>query len=270
MKAKIKLGIIDYLNVLPVYYGFLKKHFSIEWEAIKGTPTELNQQIAAGQLDIAVISSFEYAQNPDFYYLFPDLSVSANGAVHSIFLFSHIPLEELTGPVGLTRTSATSVHLLKYLLRNHEVTYFFSQDDDKKQTELLIGDEAIRMYYTSQYPYAYDLSLLWNQETQLPFVFAVWVVRREIFEKHPQEVIKIYHYFLQSKQESVLFYDKMAAEFNRGIFPSAHACTDYLKNLRYDLSPSFQAGFLLFQQYCVELGFLKKVAPLQFFPFPVK
>lgn len=264
MASKIKLGIIDYLNVLPVYYGFLKKHFSIEWETITGTPTELNQQIATGQLDISVISSFEYAQNSDLYYLFPNLSVSAHGPVHSIFLFSQTPLDELTGPICLTRTSATSVHLLKYLLRNYDVSYFFSQGNDEKHAELLIGDEAIRMYYASHYPHAYDLSLWWNQETQLPFVFAVWVVRREVFEQYPQAVVKIYHHFLQSKQESVLFYDKMAEEFNRGIFPSVQACTDYLKNLRYDLSAPFQEGFLLFQQHCVKLGFLQKVAPLEF------
>lgn len=264
----LKLGIIDYLNVLPVYYGIMKNHFPVEWIPVQGTPVELNQLIAQGDIDISVVSAFEYAIHSDQYYLLPNLSISANGPVRSIFLFSQIPFSQISGPVGLTPTSASSLHLVKYLLRNHDVSYFFADRKGTKDkiAEMQIGDEAIRTYYSRVYNYTYDLSNLWKEETGLPFVFAVWVVRQEAYDREKDKVHTIYQTLLRSKSEASNHYEAMAQEFNKGIFPTNHECMSYLRNLRYDFSESYQKGFLLFQQYCVELGFLEKTTDLNFIP----
>lgn len=264
----LKLGIIDYLNVLPVYYSILKNRHPKLWHAQRGTPVELNQMIERGEIDISVISSFEYAKHSDAYYVFPDLSVSAEGPVKSIFLFSQVPFNEISGPVGLTPTSATSIHLVKYLLRNHSISYFKADRSGTKDkvTELQIGDEAIRTQQMGHYAYAHDLSSLWFKETGLPFVFAIWVVRRDSFHRNPEGVYDIYQILLQSKIEALNQYLSMAIDYNREIFSSVEECAKYLKNLGYDLSAPFQEGFYLFQKYCVELGFLDQVAELEFLP----
>ncbi|MBU3914645.1 hypothetical protein KKA14_03845, partial [bacterium] len=75
MKKKLKLGVIDVLNVLPVYYSILSGEVSTPCEIIHGKVTELNTKLNRGEIDISVISSFEYATNPDLYYIFPQLSV---------------------------------------------------------------------------------------------------------------------------------------------------------------------------------------------------
>jgi chorismate dehydratase len=46
---------------------------------------------------------------------------------------------------------------------------------------LLIGDEAlIHRNGVKDYPYVADLGMVWHEWTGLPFVFARWVVRREL------------------------------------------------------------------------------------------
>ena len=54
----IKLGRIGYVNMAPVFY-----RLDAEVEEVVGVPTELNRKLIAGELDVAPISSIEYARN---------------------------------------------------------------------------------------------------------------------------------------------------------------------------------------------------------------
>lgn len=261
----LKLGVIDVLNVLPVYDGILRGLISVEAELIKGKVTELNQKLNQGELDLSVISSFEYARNPEKYLILPGLSVSAKGPVRSIYLFSKVPLEELTDCViRLTEFSLTSVHLVQYLLQGRGVT-FEQREGLEAPAEILIADEAIRHYYQGAAPYVYDLSQLWLERTGLPFVFALWVVRGEVAEREPHQVRAVYQALLASKALSEENYPLMAKDHFRGIFPDAQGCEDYLRNLHYEFGEDYQEGFRLFQQKMVEIGKLRALAPLRFF-----
>jgi hypothetical protein len=42
-------------------------------------PTELNHEMAAGTLDVSVISAVEYARDAKRYLLLPDLSICSDG-----------------------------------------------------------------------------------------------------------------------------------------------------------------------------------------------
>ena len=53
----IRLGRIAYVNMAPVFY-----RLDAEVEEVVGVPTTLNQQLIAGELDVAPISSIEYAR----------------------------------------------------------------------------------------------------------------------------------------------------------------------------------------------------------------
>ncbi len=266
MKAPLKIGVVDYLNSLPIYYLVLKGELPLSCEFVRGVPVELNQKMGLGQLDISLISSFEYAKHPNHYSIFPHLSISADGPVQSIYLFTQKPIESFSGRIHLTPHSYTSIHLLQYLLRKHDVQYLWERPASLNQMEgeLLIGDEAIRTFYQPRFPHSYDLAAWWKRETDLPFVFAIWVVRREVYDREPESVHQICQTLIQSRQASRKLYPQMSEERYHGIFPTAAACTHYLENLEYDFSPRFQEGFLRFQQYCCELGFLQKVAPLRF------
>lgn len=264
--GKLRLGVINVLNVLPVYYGILTKRIPVSCELVKGRVTELNQKLNRGELDLSVISSFEYAQNPDLYYILPNLSVSADGPVRSIYLFTKKPIEELRREkIKLTEYSLTSVHLIQYILEDLDVEYIQGRDGECTG-ELLIADEAIRRFYEKRDNHVYDLASLWKQRTGLPFAFALWVVRRDSYEQNPEEIQKVYRALLESKKSATLFYETMARENYAGVFPDHISCAEYLKNLHYDFSERYQEGFHLFQKKMLQLEKLTKKAPLTFLP----
>ncbi len=266
MKKNLKLGVIEVLNVLPVYYSIIKGGVKTPCDISTGKVTELNRKLERGDIDISVISSFEYARNPQKYFIFPNLSVGANGPVHSIYLFLKKPLEELSGDlIKLTEFSLTSVHLIQYLLKNFNVE-FTQQKSQNTVGELLIADDAIRRFYTKKDPYVYDLSKLWKEKTGLPFVFALWVCRRDIFNTHSDQVIETYLALIESKNRSSDLYEQMAMESFQGIFPDVKNCLDYLKNIHYEFSSDFQQGFIHFQKKLFDLKKLNLVAPLEFLP----
>jgi chorismate dehydratase len=74
----IRLGRISYVNMAPVFY-----RLDAEVEEHSGVPTELNRRLLAGELDVAPISSIEYARNAERLRLLPQLCVSSDGAVRS-------------------------------------------------------------------------------------------------------------------------------------------------------------------------------------------
>src|SRR5690242_11383045 len=99
----IKLGRIGYANMAPVFY-----RLDAEVEEVVGVPTTLNKQLLAGDLDVAPISSIEYARNADRLKLLPRLCVSSEGAVESIQLITKVPLARVRS-IAVTPESATSV-----------------------------------------------------------------------------------------------------------------------------------------------------------------
>ena len=56
----MRLGRISYANMAPVFY-----RLEADVEEVAGVPTELNRMLLDGELDIAPISSIEYARNAD-------------------------------------------------------------------------------------------------------------------------------------------------------------------------------------------------------------
>ena len=83
----IRLGRISYVNMAPVFH-----RLTHEVEEVVGVPTELNRLLLAGEIDVAPISSIEYARNASRLRLMPRLCVSSEGAVDSIQLVSRVPL----------------------------------------------------------------------------------------------------------------------------------------------------------------------------------
>ncbi|MBT4525790.1 MAG: menaquinone biosynthesis protein [Deltaproteobacteria bacterium] len=260
----LKLGVIDVLNVLPVYYGILKQKINIPAQLILGKVTELNNKLNTGDIDISVVSSFEYAKNYHQYYILPKLSVSADGPVGSIYLFLDKPIDQLSrDKIKLTAFSFTSVHLIQFLLNDYNITYV-TDETDESVGEVLIADEAIKRFYQRKDAYVYDLSELWKQKTGLPFVFALWCVRREVYHQYQQDVLQVYDALLTSKKTSEMHFTQMAREYFTGIFPDQQSCEFYLRNLHYNFTPKYQDGFNLFQKEMLKIAKLQEIAPLEF------
>ena len=168
----IRLGRISYANMAPVFYELGGDSF----EQVSGVPTQLNRLLLNGEIDVAPISSIEYARNADRLKLLPQLCVSAEGAVDSIQLITRKPLEQVRS-VAVTPESATSVVLTRVLLGGVDLVPL----DQPADAKMLIGDAALHSAFEDPTPH-YDLGRLWQERTGLPMVFAVWACREGVDE----------------------------------------------------------------------------------------
>src|ERR1051325_10203794 len=104
----MRVGRIPYINCYPVYGAIDRKVVALDAELVEGVPTALNQAMAAGSLDVSVISAVEYARDAARYLLLPDLAISCDGPVRSVVLFSKRPAPELHGRRVLVSRSSMS------------------------------------------------------------------------------------------------------------------------------------------------------------------
>src|SRR5947209_1459552 len=117
----MRIGRIGYINCAPVYSAIDRGIVSLPTgaELVTGTPSELNDLLVAGELDLSVISAVEYARHAKELVLLPDLAISCDGPVRSVALFSRRPVGQLDGrTVLLSASSRTSVALLELLCRD--------------------------------------------------------------------------------------------------------------------------------------------------------
>ncbi len=184
-----RLGHIQFLNCLPLYYGLVKNDVLLDVDLVQAAPKDLTRMLLDGRLDIAPIPAIEYARNAKDLVLLPDIAISSDGEVQSILLLSKVPVDELDGArVALTNTSRTSQVLTRVLLQNHwgVTPEYVEMPPDlpamlrDADAALLIGDEALRAYWEhDEGLHACDLGEVWTQWTGLPMVYAVWAVRRD-------------------------------------------------------------------------------------------
>ena len=241
----LRVGKIEYLNTVPVYYGFLTGKVPSEGiEFVEDVPSELNRLLREGKLDVSVISSYEYLTNSDKYLLFPNFSISAKKRVLSVLFLSTVPIHQLhRKDVWLTRSSMTSRELLKFLLREvygvePNFKYYSLKDCDlpRNATALLaIGDEALRLLRSRQFPFVYDLAEEWHNLYGLPFVFAVWAVRKDSYEKKRETVDEFYRRLSTSKEVGLSSFKEICCKYSKRLQLPEKMCRNYLENLIFSL-----------------------------------
>jgi chorismate dehydratase len=217
-----RVGHIQFLNCLPLYWGLMRSGALIDVELLKDSPDRLNSALIAGDLDIGPISLVEYLRNADDLLLLPDLAVGSDGPVLSVNIVSTRPLDELDGAkVALGSTSRTGVLLAQLVLRERYGVQpeFFRCPPDltemllEAEAAVLIGDVALRALYDAPKKglYVTDLGQAWREWTGLPMVFAVWAVRREFAQAHPGLVKEVHEAFLRSRDLCLAELDAVAA-----------------------------------------------------------
>jgi len=249
--SPMRLGRIPWINCYPVYAAIDRGLVACEAELITGTAAELNDLLAAEQLDLSVVSAVEYARNAAAYHLLPDLAITCDGPVHSVLLFSRRPVEHLSGaPVLLSASSRTSVLLLELLCRRWQVRPRFATvraeaaDLDSlvgfpHEAALVIGDAALHLAAAGRYPFVVDLGEAWKAWTGLPFVFAVWAARRRTDQV---AVRRVHQALLASRAWGLDHLDQLADDAARRTGVDRRRCAEYLGGLDYALGDRHLAG----------------------------
>jgi chorismate dehydratase len=245
----IRLGRIAYVNMAPVFY-----RLEAEVEEIQGVPTELNRRLLAGEIDLAPISSIEYARNADALRILPRLCVGSEGAVDSIQLVSRIPLERVR-TVAVTPESATSVVLTKVLLPDAEHVPL----GESAEATLLIGDAALKSAFEDPTPH-HDLGRLWLERTGLPMVFAVWATP----DPPVEGVAELEELLVASVRRARAEPEQLALEASERYGYPPGFLARYFEKLRYRFGPRERTGFYSFLELAQEVGELDRVPELRF------
>lgn len=240
----VRIGMVKYLNTAPIHEKWKTTVHNDYWQMVEAAPAVLNRQLAEGKIDLGFVSSYEYAAHPEMYKILSGLSISANGPVGSVFLFSHVPLEQLdAAPVLLSSQSETSASLVKIILEDfhhvrpeYAVGDIFSSHEKEYKALLAIGDEALRLVEKGTFLYQFDLGDIWKRETGLPFVFSICAVRQEFCQEHPEILAEIHRELLRCRREGK---DDLKAicQLSAARIPMSETrCYEYLIAIEHDLN----------------------------------
>ena len=271
--TSLRLGYISYLNCVP-FFGLLKEQ-GFQGQLIPGVPSELNRMLQQGELDASPSSSFEYARNWRDYLLLPGHSISSVGRIASVLLFSPVSPERLDGKeIVITGESATSINLLDVLLRDYFNVARIVTSVPSAPVEdlvrvgkpaLLIGDRALKLAATAPAGVEiYDLGALWHQHTGLPFVFALWMVRRSSLEQHRGTLEALSQQLLHSRRQVLNQPESFARTAAGHTGLTAEQIITYWSRISYQLNDEHLKGLTLFFKRCYDHGLLEDEPPLDF------
>jgi len=174
--APFRVGSVNYLNAAPLVRG-------IEDELILATPAKLAEMLQRDELDAGLVSITEVLFH-DRYEVLDGMAIASLGEVQSVFLAHRGPLEEAK-EIFCDTASLTSVNLLRVLLAEYGLKPAFKPLPDyaaaaRLDYVLLIGDAALDFLRAPHQHEIMDLGAAWLELTGLPFVYAVWALRRGI------------------------------------------------------------------------------------------
>ena len=174
--APFRVGSVRALNTVPLTRG-------LEEQVVMAAPSRLAQMLERDELDAALVSVVAVLFSGR-YDILDGIAVASLGEVRSVLLAHRRPLEEAR-EIYCDPASLTSVQLLRVLLAERGLnpefktlaSYDFSALPDYA---LLIGDTALDLALGPHQHEIFDLGAAWYELTRLPFVYAVWALRRGI------------------------------------------------------------------------------------------
>ena len=244
------VGKIPYLNSVPFYARLEKRDFRI----LPVVPRRMGMLCALGEIDAGPFSLMDFLRQEDDMELM-GWCIATRDQVKSVMLFSKEGWRDLDGrTIGITDDTATSVHLLHVLLeKKYGVHARFERlhqgvnSYDGLDAVLLIGDEALRRnkHGLDGFELVYDLAREWYEWQKLPFVFAVWALRRAL----PSAVKEELSGLLKGSLESVGGdFVSVAGPHGRRIGLTDEETQEYLSGFNYSLGEREREAIEVFRR----------------------
>jgi chorismate dehydratase len=257
----IRIGAVSYLNTKPLIHG-LRDRLGDHGQLSLNLPSRLAADLSDGRLDVALIPSVEYFRGQG-YEIISDAAIACRGPVWSVRLLSRVPahrIKRLALDEG-SRTSAVLVRILlaeMYGLTPETVPLSIERDPESVDADgiLLIGDRAMHPA-RGVYEEIWDLGDRWCRWTELPFVFAMWVARKESLEREGIDRARLASILEASRDAGVEAVEEIAHRE-----AGAHGLTKedlhryFAENLHFRLGPGERNGLAAFRERAEAIGLL--------------
>jgi aminodeoxyfutalosine synthase len=244
------IGKIPFLNSVPYFYNFEKGMFKL----LPVIPRIMGILSRKGQIDAGLFSLVDYYNQEEELDLLP-WCIASRDQVKSVMLFSKEGWTGLNNSmIGISAETATSVRLLQLLLeKKYGVNARFERvqgqlaDYSRYAAVLLIGDQA--MYWNKHglpgFELVFDLACEWYDWKKMPFVFAVWAVRKSLPEASKKVVATIIGNSLEKSQDHFSEIGEMHGS-RLGLTPGE--VKEYLEGLNFRLGEREQEAMKEFRK----------------------
>jgi chorismate dehydratase len=266
----IRLGVVSFINTLPLIDGLenladLDLRFTV--------PSLLLDQLLADEVDLALCSSIDYQRSEAPLVIVPVGLLGSDGSTLTVRLYSSRPLDRID-EVHCDTDSHTSVVLMQILLEEQygirpRLIDFDARERvaenrplDWPQAMLLIGDKVVTDSPPAiRYPHQLDLGAAWAQLTGLPFVFGLWLARRE---RDPAVIATAAAILDRQRRHNLERLDLMVHRraLARG-WPADLAAAYLKQELAFEWTPQRRAGLELFFDKACEHGLANHRRPLE-------
>jgi chorismate dehydratase len=235
---------MTYLNVAPFHWG------CEEWgvELVPCVPRELGRLAARGEVDAGPMAVVDWFALENEFEPAGPYGIASKGPALSVLLFSTKPIEALEDSViAVTEETSTSFQLLRLLLEERcgVQPREYRRGAGNGDARLVIGDTALEEVRRGRFTFVYDLGEEWRRWQGLPFVFARWVIRRDLPKEEKQRFVRL----LESSFEAGMKHlEELARQCAGQGALDADEIVAYLRNLVYKIGPEEARGLAEFRR----------------------
>jgi chorismate dehydratase len=246
----LRIGRIPYLHAEPFYIDMARRGLILT----ELTPRAIAMAAAKGEIDAGPVPLVDCFGLEDCMQPVAGFCLASVQEAGSSLLFSTKPIEALAGAhIAITDDASTAPRLLDVLLRlKHQVhpasyrTLAAAHD-----AFLLIGNQGLRQRMGApDFPYTYDLGAEWHAWTGLPFVFARWMVRRDVSRKDLALLEEALYAGLEEGVDALC----QVAEPRQDLAMLPRDIAAHIQGFRYFIGRSEQQAIDRFQRYLDQLG----------------
>ncbi|HBF12794.1 MAG TPA: hypothetical protein DDW49_05310 [Deltaproteobacteria bacterium] len=240
----MKIGAVPYINAFPLL-RYLNR------PVLLAPPRKLEELMKQGELDVALLPSFAFLDNPSTIPLYKVGLLQSQGPVDTVAVFCGAKTPELSQirTIKYTNESVTSISLFKVLLNymNPLVFQGLKEVQEGADAELVIGDKVLD--HPQVCKVKHDLGQLWQKIIGLPFTYALWVASKPVSQDFIDELCF-------AKKEGLKNLDLIIGEIKAYSQERMH--TYLTKNIIYEILPQTLEGLKKFRDMCFELKLLNQ------------
>jgi chorismate dehydratase len=259
-----RFGIPRYLYTKPLTYGLERGTKKADLLADLSSQNAL--RLKSRELDAALLSPIDYARNSAEYLVVPNICVSGTGNRTTLLHFREglRKINTIAADIGLTSELVLAKIILieKYDMNPQfipmggwlDVTAMLAKAD----AALLVGGPALFSSLSTKC--TIDLAEEWRDLTNLPYIHAFWLSRRDSVSPNKLHLLK------QSCEEGIRHLHDIALAASKEEQSTPEECESYLSSFNFNLDEETIQSLSEFYRYAFYHGVLGEVPEIKIYP----